>query len=100
LAFGCLQNVFWRLADRDGIRRPHEGYYRASVLSFISEERDSIGDIYVDDLPTFVTALDPGPHCSPSTPLSGLFLGRDPHDMDGIADYVGGAFLAFGASGH
>jgi hypothetical protein len=57
LVFGCLQNIFWRLADRNGIRRPHEGYYRASVLSFISEERDSIGDIYVDDLPTFVSAL-------------------------------------------
>lgn len=34
------------------------------MLSFISEERDGIVDIYVDDLPTFVSALDPGPHCS------------------------------------
>jgi hypothetical protein len=25
---------------------------------------------------------------------------RDPHDMDGFADHVGGAALAFGASGH
>ena len=25
---------------------------------------------------------------------------RDPHDVDGIADHVRGALLAFGASGH
>src|ERR1700683_3317341 len=25
---------------------------------------------------------------------------RDPHDMDGVAYYIGGALLAFGATGH
>ena len=25
---------------------------------------------------------------------------RDPHNVDGVADHVGGALLAFGASGH
>jgi len=62
LDLGCLQDFFGRLADRNVIRCPHEGYYRASVMSFISEERNSIGDIYVDGLSTFVTALDPGHH--------------------------------------
>jgi hypothetical protein len=28
------------------------------------------------------------------------FPRRDPHDVDRVADHVGGAFLAFGASGH
>jgi hypothetical protein len=33
---------------------------------------------------------------------NGLFnlAGRHPHDMDGVADHVGGALLAFRASGH
>jgi hypothetical protein len=26
--------------------------------------------------------------------------GRDPHDVDGVADHVAGSALAFGASGH
>jgi hypothetical protein len=28
------------------------------------------------------------------------YPGRDPHDMDCVADHVGGALLAFGISGH
>lgn len=53
------------------IGRSNESYYRASMMRFIAEERDSIRDIYVDDLPTFVTALDPGAHCSSPTGLCG-----------------------------
>jgi hypothetical protein len=30
----------------------------------------------------------------------GDLAGRDPHDVDGVADHVAGAALAFGASGH
>jgi hypothetical protein len=30
----------------------------------------------------------------------GFFPGRDPHDLHGVADHVGGALLAFRASGH
>ena len=29
-----------------------------------------------------------------------LYGPRDPHYMDGVADHVGGALLAFGATGH
>src|SRR5690242_7952596 len=29
-----------------------------------------------------------------------LLAGRDAHDFDGVADHVGGALLAFGASRH
>jgi hypothetical protein len=32
--------------------------------------------------------------------IIGDLAGRKPHDVDGVADYVGGAALAFGASGH
>jgi hypothetical protein len=32
--------------------------------------------------------------------VSSIFSGRDPHDMDRVADHIGGALLAFGASGH
>src|SRR5260370_7472622 len=38
------------------------------------------------------------PECHRSRVLA--LLGRDPHDVDGVADHVAGAALAFGASGH
>jgi hypothetical protein len=36
----------------------------------------------------------------PPNPIFPQSPRRDPRDMDGIADHVGGALLAFGASGH
>src|SRR6266498_506647 len=30
----------------------------------------------------------------------GDLVGRDPHEVDGVADHVGGTALAFGTSGH
>jgi hypothetical protein len=62
-AFGDLQNVFGRLTDSEGISRSsYEGNYRPSVPNLVSVERDYVVDIYVDGLPMFVGALDPGPH--------------------------------------
>ena len=68
-AFGRLQNFFWRLTDGEGVSRSYEGNDRTSVPNFVSEERDSIVEIYMDDLPICVGALDPRPHCS--LPASG-----------------------------
>ncbi len=66
-ASGGLQNSFGRLTDSEGISRSsYEGNYRPSVPNLVSEERDYVVDIYVDALPMFVGALDPGPHgCLP-----------------------------------
>jgi hypothetical protein len=64
LAFGRLQNFFWRLTDGEGVSRSYEGNNRTSVPNFVSEERGSIVEIDINDLPICVDALDPGPHCS------------------------------------
>ena len=32
--------------------------------------------------------------------IIGFLAGRDPHDADGVADYVGGALLSLGAARH
>jgi len=32
--------------------------------------------------------------------ILGFLAGRNPHDLDGVADHVGGALLAAGASRH
>ncbi len=64
LAFGRLQNFFWRLTDGEGVSRSYEGNDRTSVPNFVSEERGSIVEIYMDDLPICVGAPDPGPQCS------------------------------------
>ena len=53
-AFGRLQNFFWRLTDGEGVSRSYEGNDRTSVPNFVSEERDSIVEIYMDDLPICV----------------------------------------------
>ena len=63
-AFGRLQDFFWRLTNGEGVSRSYEGNDRSSVPNFVSEERGSIVEIYMDGLPIFVGALDPGPHCS------------------------------------
>jgi len=45
--------------------------------------------------------LTKGRRCPGSRLATFLNLARrDPHDMDGVADHVGGALLAFRASGH
>jgi hypothetical protein len=51
-AFGRLQNFFWRLTDGEGVSRSYERNDRTSVPNFVSEERDSIVEIYMDDLPS------------------------------------------------
>jgi hypothetical protein len=62
-AFGGLQDFFGRLTDSKSISRSsYEGNYRSAVPNLVSEERDYVVDIYVDGLPMFVGALDPGPH--------------------------------------
>ena len=53
-AVGHLQNFFWRLTDGESVSRSYEGNDRTSVPNFISEERDSIVEIYMDDLPICV----------------------------------------------
>jgi hypothetical protein len=47
-------------------------------------------------LPTFETAFT----CVLWRRIILHLLRRDPHDVDRIPDYIGGALLAFGASGH
>ena len=54
-------DFFWRLTDGEGVSGSYEGNDRTSVPNFVSEERGSIVEIYMDDLPICVGALDPGP---------------------------------------
>jgi hypothetical protein len=63
-AFGRLQNFFWCFTNGESVSRSYKGNDRPSVPNFVSEERGSIVEIYMDDLRICVGALDPGPHSS------------------------------------